>query len=73
MHLTGAFAATSGVVDYPTLKATFDGWYWQTGWRYTQEMEGRVAEYEKVVALTPERNYSDFLTLLWMMLRPLLR
>ena len=27
-HLTGAFAATTGVVDYATLKTTFDGWFW---------------------------------------------
>ena len=27
-HLTGAFAATAGAVDYTTLKPTFDGWYW---------------------------------------------
>ena len=27
-HLTGPFAATSTPVDYPTLPATFDGWYW---------------------------------------------
>ena len=27
-HLTGPFAATSGVVDYATLPPTFDAWYW---------------------------------------------
>ena len=27
-HLTGTFAATTGVVDYATLKTTFDGWFW---------------------------------------------
>ena len=28
MHLTSAFVATTGVVDYATLKTTFDGWFW---------------------------------------------
>ena len=28
IHLTDAFAATSGVVDYNTRKLTFDAWFW---------------------------------------------
>jgi len=51
--LTGAFAATIGVVDYATLKTTFDGWFWANRiaalwkkWRLT------LAEWERLRALT---------------------
>jgi Tc toxin complex TcA C-terminal TcB-binding domain/Neuraminidase-like domain len=63
-HLTGAFAVTSGVVDYATLKTTFDAWYWATRvammlkkWKLT------LAEFEKIVALTAGAQLLDFGTL----------
>ncbi len=63
-QLTGAFAATSGVVDYATLKTTFDAWYWATRvammlkkWKLT------LAEFEKIVALTAGAQLLDFVTL----------
>jgi hypothetical protein len=28
LNLTGTFAGSTGVVDYASLKPTFDGWYW---------------------------------------------
>ncbi|HEV8713432.1 MAG TPA: neuraminidase-like domain-containing protein [Candidatus Binatia bacterium] len=63
-HLTGAFAATTGVVDYATLKATFDGWFWASRvaailkkWKIT------LAELEKISALTAGAQLLDFLTL----------
>ena len=61
VHLTGAFAATSGVVDYTTLKKTFDGWYWATRiaalwkkWKLT------LAEWEHVHDLTAGAQLVDF-------------
>ena len=63
-HLTGAFAATTGVVDYATLKTTFDGWFWASRvaaiwkkWKIT------LAELEKIIALTAGAQLLDFLTL----------
>ena len=60
-HLTGAFAATSGVVDYTTLKKTFDGWYWAARiaalwkkWKLT------LAEWERVRDLTVGAQLVDF-------------
>lgn len=60
-HLTGAFAATSGVVDYTTLKKTFDGWYWAARiaalwkkWKLT------LAEWEHVRDLTAGAQLVDF-------------
>jgi hypothetical protein len=60
-HLTGKFAATSGVVDYGTLKTTFDGWFWANRiaalwkkWKLT------LAEWEKIRALTADAQLLDF-------------
>jgi len=60
-HLTGTFAATTGVVDYITLKTTFDGWFWATRiaalwnkWRLT------LAEWQKIRALTVAAQLLDF-------------
>ena len=63
-HMTGAFAATTGVVDYATLKPTFDGWYWANRlaamakkWHIT------VAELDQIIVLTAGAQLLDFLTL----------
>ena len=63
-HLTGAFAGTSGVVDYTTLKTTFDGWYWANRvaaiwkkWKITLE------ELERLLTLTVGAQLLDMLTL----------
>lgn len=63
-HLTGAFVATPGVVDYATLKTTFDGWFWANRaaailkkWKIT------LADLDKVIALTVGAQLLDFLTL----------
>ncbi|MGH8627234.1 MAG: neuraminidase-like domain-containing protein, partial [Gammaproteobacteria bacterium] len=63
-HLTGAFVATTGVVDYATLKTTFDGWFWASRaatilnkWKIT------LAELEKITALTTGAQLLDLLTL----------
>jgi hypothetical protein len=67
-HLTGAFAATTGVVEYdplnPTIKDAFDSWYWANRvakvlkkWRFT------LAECERLVALPAAVKLLDFLTL----------
>ena len=61
VHLTGAFAATSGVVDYTTLKKTFDGWYWAARiaalwkkWKLT------LAELQRVLDVTAGAQIVDF-------------
>lgn len=63
-HLTGAFAATTGVVDYATLKATFDGWFWAvrvaTIWK---KWKITVDEFEEISALTAAAQLLNFLTL----------
>lgn len=63
-HLTGPFAATSGAVDYATLKGTFDAWYWASRaaailvkWKLT------LAEVEKLIALTAAGQLLDLLSL----------
>jgi hypothetical protein len=63
-HLTGPFVATSSVIDYATLKQTFDAWYWMNRtatllkkWKVTLE------ELERIVALTAGAQLLDFLTL----------
>ena len=60
----GAFAATNGVVDYATLKSTFDGWFWAhrvaaiwKKWKIT------LAELERLTALTAPAQLLDLLTL----------
>jgi hypothetical protein len=64
VHLTGPFVATSGVIDYATLKPTFDAWFWMNRaatllkkWKITLE------ELERIVALTAGAQLLDFLTL----------
>jgi Tc toxin complex TcA C-terminal TcB-binding domain/Neuraminidase-like domain len=63
-HLTGVFAGTSGAMNYPSRKTTFDGWFWANRaaailkkWKVT------VAEFKKVIALTAGAQLLDFLTL----------
>lgn len=60
-HLTGPFADTVGVVDYATLKTTFDGWFWATRvaalwskWKIT------LAEWERLRSLTANAQLVDF-------------
>jgi hypothetical protein len=60
-HLTTTLAATAGVVDYATLKRTFDGWFWLSRvaailkkWKVT------LAELEKITALTSAAQLLDF-------------
>jgi hypothetical protein len=63
-HLTGAFAATTGVIDYATLKTTFDAWFWASRastilrkWKITLE------ELERLIVLTPAAQLLDFIEL----------
>ena len=63
-HLTGAFAATTGVVDYATLKSTFDAWDWAnrvakllSKWKWTRR------ELEQMTALTTAAQLLDLLSL----------
>ncbi|MDZ8263102.1 neuraminidase-like domain-containing protein [Nostoc sp. ChiQUE01b] len=63
-HLTNTFATTSGVVDYATLKPTFDVWYWASRvatilkqWKIT------LNDLEKITALTAGAQLLDFQTL----------
>lgn len=63
-HLTSTFAATSGVVDYVTLKTTFDAWFWASRvatllkkWKVT------LVELERITALIAGAQLLDFLTL----------
>lgn len=63
-HLTDALVATSGVVDYATLKTTFDGWFWATRaaiilnkWKIT------LADLEKITLLTASAQLLDLMTL----------
>ncbi|MCP9463226.1 MAG: neuraminidase-like domain-containing protein [Nitrospira sp.] len=60
-HLTGPFTDTVGVVDYATLKTTFDGWFWATRvaalwskWKIT------LAEWERLRNLTANAQLVDF-------------
>jgi hypothetical protein len=63
-YLTNVFAATSGVVDYLTLKTAFDGWFWANRvaaiwkkWKIT------LPELDQIIALTAGAQLLDFLTL----------
>jgi len=63
-HLTGPFVATFSVIDYATLKQTFDAWYWMNRaasllkkWKVTLE------EFERIDVLTPDAQLLDFLSL----------
>ncbi|RPJ61520.1 MAG: hypothetical protein EHM23_06595, partial [Acidobacteria bacterium] len=60
-HFTGAFADTVGVVDYSTLEATFDGWFWANRvaglwkkWKLT------LPEWERLQRLTSGAQLLDF-------------
>lgn len=64
IHFTDTFANTAGLVDYATLKQTFDGWYWAhrvatllTKWKIT------LADLEKITTLTSGAQLLDFQTL----------
>lgn len=63
-HLVNVFAATSGVVDYLTSKATFDGWFWANRvaaiwkkWKVT------LPELDQIIELTTGAQLLDFQTL----------
>jgi hypothetical protein len=63
-HLTGAFAASSGVVDSIGFPSTFQGWYWAARsatilrkWKVTLE------EWEQLLAIMAGGQLLDFLTL----------
>ncbi len=63
-HLSGAFAATTGGVDYDALKITFDGWFWASRvaaiwkkWKISPQ------ELDKLTALMTGAQLIDFLTL----------
>ena len=63
-HLTNAFATTTGVVDYATLKTTFDGWFWANRaaailkkWKIT------LADLENLIDLTAGAQLLDLVTL----------
>ncbi|MEK6281256.1 MAG: neuraminidase-like domain-containing protein [Acidobacteriota bacterium] len=63
-HLTGAFAATTGAVDYASMKTTFDGWFWLgrvatmlKRWKLT------LAELETFDGLTAAAQLLAFLSL----------
>jgi Tc toxin complex TcA C-terminal TcB-binding domain/Neuraminidase-like domain/Salmonella virulence plasmid 28.1kDa A protein len=63
-HLTGAFAGTIGVVDYSTLKATFDGWFWASRVaRIWKKWTITLKELESLLALTVSSNLLDMLSL----------
>ena len=61
-HLTGpSFVAATGVVDYATLKLTFDAWFWAsrvaTVWR---KWKLTLSAYEKLVTLPAGAQLLDF-------------
>ncbi|MBC7900712.1 MAG: hypothetical protein H7070_11745, partial [Saprospiraceae bacterium] len=63
-HLTNSFAATTGVIDYITLKTAFDGWFWANRvagiwkkWKIT------LHELQQIIALTTGAQLLDFQTL----------
>lgn len=63
-HFTAVFAATTGVVDYATLKLTFDGWYWANRvatilkkWKLT------LPEWERLIGLAGAATLTRFLAL----------
>jgi hypothetical protein len=63
-HLTGPFAATTGVVDYATLKTTFDGWFWaQRAATILKKWKLTLAEFEHIAALAAPARLLDFQTL----------
>ena len=63
-HFTGTFATTLGVVDYATLKPTFDGWYWANRvaalWK---RWKLAIPEWERIHGLTAPAQLLDFAAL----------
>ena len=63
-HLVNVFAATSGVVDYLTLKPTFDGWFWAnrvaTIWK---KWKIDLPDLDRIIALTPGAQLLNFQSL----------
>lgn len=63
-QMTSAFAATTGVIDYTTLKTTFDGWYWAnrvaTMWK---KWKLTLADLEGITVLTTGAQLLEFGTL----------
>ena len=63
-HLTGVFAATTGVVDHTTLPTAFDGWFWANRvaallkkWKITLE------DLNRLIPLADRAQLLDFRTL----------
>jgi hypothetical protein len=60
-HLIGPFVASPGVVDYATIKLTFDAWFWAgrvaTVWK---KWKLTFSEYEKITALPTGAQLIDF-------------
>ncbi|MGB7208383.1 MAG: neuraminidase-like domain-containing protein [Pyrinomonadaceae bacterium] len=63
-HLVNIFAATSGVVDYLTLKATFDGWFWANRvasiWK---KWKIALPDLDQIIALTTGAQLLNFQSL----------
>jgi hypothetical protein len=63
-HFTGSFAATSGVVDYATLKLSFDAWFWAgrvaAVWK---KWKLNLTDFVMYVALQSSAQLIDFGTL----------
>jgi len=63
-YLTNDFVATSGVVNYDSLKPTFDGWFWANRvaaiWK---EWKITLADLEKITTLTAGAQLLGFETL----------
>jgi hypothetical protein len=63
-HLTGAFTATNGVVDYATRKSTFDGWFWaHRAAAVWKKWKISPPELDRLAALTIPAQLLDLLTL----------
>jgi hypothetical protein len=59
-HLTNVFATTTGVVDYATLKPTFDGWFWANRvaaiWN---KWKVNFSELDRIISTTPGSQIVD--------------
>jgi len=63
-HLTGPFVATSSVIDYATLKPTFDAWYWMNrAATLLKKWKVILEELESIVALTTNAQLLNLLSL----------
>ena len=60
-HFTGSFAATSGVVDYASMKPSFDAWFWSSrvalAWK---KWKLSLIDYLGLVALPAAAQLTDF-------------